>query len=685
MRKASVFFLGFAILLFAISGPLSAGSMTAVSMGSALWSAMQDVAINGNYAYCSMEKGLVVMDISNLSEPGFVRQISIDSGVALGSMMAGNYLYVALWNNGLGIYDLNDPANPQLVGKINPGGYITDVFVLSNYAYLSERYGNIYVVDISAPASPNLEGSLNHGNLYGFCIYVKDTVAYVGGTFGLATVNIVNPQAPSYIALCSAPARIFDISYANGLFYAACDDKGLQVIAAPRPNDMYILGGYQTSGYSYGVFARDTLAFLTGQTLAGNSGLTVLNVANPEVPVFAGFYADPNGKKVHVEDNKAFIADYSQGLIILDVASASSPSFIGDYRTYSSQCVAVMGNRAYVAGSGFSIIDITDKSNPLALGQLPLSYTGMEVVVSDTFAYVTGYSWAPYTNTGHFEIFSIADDNNPYLISGTALPRAAYSIAVQGNFAYIGGYDSLWIYNISDPQNPTWVSNYPGRCDYIAVRGDYLYIPHLQILNVSDPYSPFLEGSAGVGQTPSDIVLSGDYAYLATWTGELMIGSIFSFNIADPSSPIFLNIRMVDDDGFCIDLWNNYAIVGSAGGLYFYDITNPALMVSAGHAGEYGWVNEIAVSGDYAYLASGEEFQIVRLSESCCDLAGDFSNNGIVNALDITAMINNLYKGGPPATCSAEADASGNGAFDALDVTFLINYLYKDGNEPVCR
>jgi hypothetical protein len=672
-----------AIAIFCFS-QAAVADISAEYVSSVLMSGMQDVALNGNYAYCSMSKGLAVIDIGNLANPNLIREILVDSGMALGSMIAGDYLYVALWSGGLGIYDISEPSNPILVGGINPGGYITDVFILGNYAYLSARYGNIYIVDISTPASPNLEGSLNHSNLNAFCIYAKDTVAYVGGTFGLATVNVANPQAPSFIALCSVPGRIYDISCIGGLFYAACDENGLQVIAAPHPNDMYILGGYQTSGYSYGVFAKDTLAFLTGQTLAGNSGLTVLNVANPEVPVFAGFYAEPNGKKLYAENNMVFVADYSEGLIIIDFSSPPSPSLIGDYRTYNSQCVEIVGDRAYVAGTGFSIVDASDNSNPLTLGQLPLTYNGLEIVVRDTFAYITGYSWNPYTNTGLFEIFSVADDNNPYLISGTPLSRASYSIAIQDDFAYIGGYDSLWIYDISNPQSPARVSSIPGRCDYVAVRGNYAYIPHLRIINVSDPYSPFPEGAAWVGETPSDIVLSGDNAYLATWTGELMVGSIFSFDIANPSSPIFLNNDMYDDDGFCIDLWNNYAIVGSAGGLYFYDITIPALMLPAGEASEYGWVSEIAVSGDYAYMASGEELQIARLSESCCDLAGDFTNNGVVNILDVTAMISNLYKGGPPPTCAGESDANGDGNFNIQDVTYLINYLYMGGPAPIC-
>lgn len=69
---------------------------------------------------------------------------------------------------------------------------------------------------------------------------------------------------------------------------------------------------------------------------------------------------------------------------------------------------------------------------------------------------------------------------------------------------------------------------------------------------------------------------------------------------------------------------------------------------------------------------------------TCCLLAGDANNNSIVNALDITFIINFLYKHGAVPPCRSQADANGNGTINALDVTYLINFLYKHGAAPIC-
>jgi len=65
-------------------------------------------------------------------------------------------------------------------------------------------------------------------------------------------------------------------------------------------------------------------------------------------------------------------------------------------------------------------------------------------------------------------------------------------------------------------------------------------------------------------------------------------------------------------------------------------------------------------------------------------ICGDANGNGTVNILDVTLLINFLYKGGPAPDPYESGNADGTLPINILDVTFLINYLYKDGPEPVC-
>lgn len=64
---------------------------------------------------------------------------------------------------------------------------------------------------------------------------------------------------------------------------------------------------------------------------------------------------------------------------------------------------------------------------------------------------------------------------------------------------------------------------------------------------------------------------------------------------------------------------------------------------------------------------------------SCCSRSGDADNSGSINVLDITFIINYLYKNGPDLWCLADADINCDCRVNILDVTCLIFVLYHHG------
>ena len=68
----------------------------------------------------------------------------------------------------------------------------------------------------------------------------------------------------------------------------------------------------------------------------------------------------------------------------------------------------------------------------------------------------------------------------------------------------------------------------------------------------------------------------------------------------------------------------------------------------------------------------------------CPLFCGDIDGSKKVNALDVTRLINYLYKGGVAPVSMWSANVNGDGAVNALDVTYLINYLYKGGTSLKC-
>ncbi|MBP7698001.1 MAG: hypothetical protein KA261_09340 [candidate division Zixibacteria bacterium] len=51
--------------------------------------------------------------------------------------------------------------------------------------------------------------------------------------------------------------------------------------------------------------------------------------------------------------------------------------------------------------------------------------------------------------------------------------------------------------------------------------------------------------------------------------------------------------------------------------------------------------------------------------------------------MDITFLINHVFRGGPAPDCLAEADVTADGKLAVADITFLIAYVFRGGPAPV--
>jgi hypothetical protein len=68
----------------------------------------------------------------------------------------------------------------------------------------------------------------------------------------------------------------------------------------------------------------------------------------------------------------------------------------------------------------------------------------------------------------------------------------------------------------------------------------------------------------------------------------------------------------------------------------------------------------------------------------CCAKGGDANHDGKLNLLDVSYIINKLYRSGPDFVCFEEADAKADGKINLLDVSYIINALYRGGPKPIC-
>ena len=205
----------------------------------------------------------------------------------------------------------------------------------------------------------------------------------------------------------------------------------------------------------------------------------------------------------------------------------------------------------------------------------------------------------------------VASAANIELVGTYNTPGRALGVAVAGNYAYVAdGETGLRVINVSNPAAPAQIGFYDttGMANDVAVVGNYVYVADglsgLRVVNVSNPASPTEVGSyvipGGSEAYAQGIAVVGNYAYVAgSSTGGLRI-----VNIANPTAPSL--VGFYDSPGMALDVAvaGNYAYVadGSAG-LRVINISNPAAPSAVGSYTS-AWAQRVAVVGNYAYVVA---------------------------------------------------------------------------------
>jgi len=212
-----------------------------------------------------------------------------------------------------------------------------------------------------------------------------------------------------------------------------------------------------------------------------------------------------------------FLAVFCLSLVAFQ-AKAETPSIARQYHTFTSNSgftdVAISGNYGYYVGSDLSAVglEIFDLSN-LANPQ-----------------YVGAFS--------KYDLISTVSTSGPWVVT-------LDSIAVEGNYAYVGfhwaGGGFVAVINITDPANPTLtstvaVSSLASNVNDIVISGNYAYVADsyngLVIINISNPASLSVIGNYNSPGDAKGVAVMGNYAYVADGTS-----GVEAVSITDPTSP----------------------------------------------------------------------------------------------------------------------------------------------------
>ncbi len=266
--------------------------------------------------------------------------------------------------------------------------------------------------------------------------------------------------------------------------------------------------------------------------------------------------------------------------------------------------VDLVDGRAYLtAGDSLRIFDVSDPTNPTELGSYVLTIP-TEVAVIDNLAYVLD------ANLG-LQILDITNPAVVALVGGVVIPSGR-ALQIVGELAYVVqdsfGDAMVHVVDVSEPTTPSIIgsASVSGSPQDLTVRGSHVYVSKsnapIEIFDVSNPAEPESVGNALDSDNNAGLAIAGD-DLLATTREGLTV-----FDLSEPDDPISIATVSLPSDDFAgsITVVDSRAYLDRGfDGIHVIDVSNPATPTRLGVLPISSVQNSVAVEGALMITADG--------------------------------------------------------------------------------
>ena len=526
------------------------------------------------------------------------------SGEATAVVLKGSNALVAGSHDGLAIFDVTDPANPQLLGTLALPGAERDVTVTGNVAYVAAGFDGVHVISLVDLTEPTLLATLDTS----FSAYA---VAPLGSHLlvadflgGLLVVDVSQPTTPQIVAQVPAGHRVTDVAvYADHAFLADGDD-GVQVVDMTVPAAPVSLG-FLSSGAATTLASEGT--FLTWGNTSGQLGLA--DVSNPADPVvLSSTSASDRVISIALDDGRALVGT-EQALLLYDLSDPHHWLFVlrHDLEDDVAGCawhddvvlLATSDRSCWGCGS-LQAVDLAHPAMPPVAGEsAELIYDGGaeemlihgdDVLVAELGRGLVVYDVSNPTGPRHVAIFPIQE--------------WTYGMAALGDFVYLPEkYVGLHILDLSSPHHPTQVNMLTTETGLtqLATGSDWLagvdYNQRIRIFDLTEPTDPVR--MASIELLTKAITVTGDLL-LATTTGDQLV----AYDMADPAAPVELDRLTLGEYLLDVKVTGDLALIAArADGFHVVDISEPTNLDHLATSWTPGPVRRVMAYGDVAYAS----------------------------------------------------------------------------------
>jgi hypothetical protein len=197
----------------------------------------------------------------------------------------------------------------------------------------------------------------------------------------------------------------------------------------------------------------------------------------------------------------------------------------------------------------------------------------------------TGGSLARFTISGNYlytvdgsklNTFDITNEKNPQQVAEIYVNIGVETIFAMGDLLFLGTLSGVYIYSISNPASPEFISLYSHvkSCDPVVVEGNYAYstlntsgpcsngVNELDIIDISDPADPH-EVKTLPMENPKGLGISGSLLFVCDEGLKI-------YDLTHPANPAF--IKKINVDAIDVIPIDTLLLVATEQGLAEYSI-----------------------------------------------------------------------------------------------------------------
>ena len=453
-------------------------------------------------------------------------------GIARGLALDPPLAYVVDGPAGLKVFDVSNPAAPELISRqCHAGGDLRGITLRDSFAYCAAWDGGFDVIDIHNPACPRLAEHLDTDGATRASAFSGDWLYITEFDQGIGIYDA--SLAPSLVPVGQLPTTgaAWDLEIQGDRLYVADGPAGFEIYDISVPTAPTLVASAGTIGYAYSVVVQDNYAHISD----GRGGLVTFDISQESSPEMVNQLNLGAGLARHLilDGDAGYVANSDAGLWSLDFTDPAHPTPDGGAPQDLSHArsLAQTDTNLLVAGmrhAGVFLYDLTNPTQPEQVGSIPAP------AGDQSYAVVTlGQNALVASGNSGLLAYDLTDPAHPVLLDAAETIGSERTISTQEDLAFVtAGGGRVAIYDISDLSNMNllgiWSTAEPVRLGTASPDGNDLWLPASWLgvirLDISNPSHPTAVDTVGFPGGEADITgvfATADRLYAADDAGPV--------------------------------------------------------------------------------------------------------------------------------------------------------------------